>query len=359
MIWEWFCYIVIGLYGLLVVWMSFRPSRKPAGVASIAKHEISIVISCKNEAEHLRRLLPQLEHLRAELIVVDDHSEDETVAVAEKHGAQVITNEGKGKKSAIKSGVRRAANKIILTLDADIIIDRKWLTRAIDAIDRTEADCFMFPVLASLEGTFRPKYGAGDLLALFDALDMLGLANTSRAFASAGHPIMANGAALAFSRELYLEAEAHLRMDIESGDDTFLVQYAALHKKKVAYFMDRDLHAEVHPNRNVWKFFKQRIRWGQKTTAYPSGIAHMVAWLIFLVNLLTLILFAEFMLEIEEFPLMLLLVKGTLDLLFLISGSIRFRRHSLLLWWALLGLYPLYIVITAIAGFFYHPKWRS
>lgn len=83
---------------------------------------LSIVIPCKNEARSLETLLPRIRaaHNDAELIVVDDGSTDDTVAVSRKHGANVVSlpyNMGNG--AAIKNGARRATGDILVFMDAD------------------------------------------------------------------------------------------------------------------------------------------------------------------------------------------------------------------------------------------------
>lgn len=83
---------------------------------------LSIILPAKNEADGLTRVLPAIRarHPEAELIVVDDGSSDDTVAVAKKFGARVVTHpRSLGNGAAIKSGARAARGDVIVFMDAD------------------------------------------------------------------------------------------------------------------------------------------------------------------------------------------------------------------------------------------------
>lgn len=88
----------------------------------LKEDDVSIVIPAKNEADNLSQLLPELVSVipRAEIIIVNDGSHDETGVVAKSHGAKVITHvTSKGNGAAIKSGARAATRKFIIFMDAD------------------------------------------------------------------------------------------------------------------------------------------------------------------------------------------------------------------------------------------------
>lgn len=84
--------------------------------------QISIILPAKNEAEGLRRTLPALRALYpdAEVIVVDDGSGDDTVAVSVAHGARVLSSPySMGNGAAIKRGARAAGGDVLVFMDAD------------------------------------------------------------------------------------------------------------------------------------------------------------------------------------------------------------------------------------------------
>jgi glycosyltransferase involved in cell wall biosynthesis len=84
--------------------------------------QISIVIPAKNESQGLPTLLQKLRmlHPDAEIVVVDDGSDDGTGEIARREGAAVITHPySLGNGAAVKSGARTARGEIVVCMDAD------------------------------------------------------------------------------------------------------------------------------------------------------------------------------------------------------------------------------------------------
>jgi GT2 family glycosyltransferase len=80
--------------------------------------------------------------------VVSDGSDDDSIAVAERHGAIVLAlNERRGPAYARNTGVRRATGEVILFLDADVCIHPDALTRIVDHFRRD-------PSLAAVIGAY-------------------------------------------------------------------------------------------------------------------------------------------------------------------------------------------------------------
>jgi len=83
---------------------------------------LSIVLPCLNEAQSLRELLPVLtrQYADAEIIVVNDGSQDDSASVAMQAGVRVINHPySLGNGAAIKNGARAATGEIIVFMDAD------------------------------------------------------------------------------------------------------------------------------------------------------------------------------------------------------------------------------------------------
>lgn len=85
-------------------------------------YSLSIVIPAKNEAEKLKGFLPRLLAVvaNAEVIVVNDGSTDDTLAICEQHGVTVVTHPySKGNGAAIKTGAKSEKGEVIVFLDGD------------------------------------------------------------------------------------------------------------------------------------------------------------------------------------------------------------------------------------------------
>ena len=86
-------------------------------------NNISIVIPARNEEDSLANLLPEIRNRYpdAEIIVVNDGSEDNTATVAQDAGADRVINHhyGMGNGASIKSGARAATGDILVFMDVD------------------------------------------------------------------------------------------------------------------------------------------------------------------------------------------------------------------------------------------------
>lgn len=95
---------------------------------------ISAVIIVKNGARYLARVLTPLLDLCDDVVVLDSHSTDETVAIAEKAGARVEQHAFLGYGPQKRLAVSMAKNDWILSVDADEVLDEA-LCAAIRALE--------------------------------------------------------------------------------------------------------------------------------------------------------------------------------------------------------------------------------
>ncbi len=89
---------------------------------------ISVVVPAQNESLTIGGVLDAVRHYRPEgkgfvdeIVVVNDHSSDDTATVAERHGARVVDLVGQGGKGeAMACGLRATRGSLIVFLDADV-----------------------------------------------------------------------------------------------------------------------------------------------------------------------------------------------------------------------------------------------
>jgi glycosyltransferase involved in cell wall biosynthesis len=99
----------------------------------------SIIIPAKNEAKAIGEVVAtaRAEFPEAEIIVVDDGSEDATAEIAKQAGANVISHpESLGNGAAVKHGARVASGEILAFMDGDGQHDARELGRLIERLEQ-------------------------------------------------------------------------------------------------------------------------------------------------------------------------------------------------------------------------------
>jgi glycosyltransferase involved in cell wall biosynthesis len=103
--------------------------------------ELSIVMPCLNEAETLARCIEKAKlgiersGVRGEIIIADNGSADDSVAIAEKSGARVVQVNEKGYGRALRGGIQAAVGKWILMGDADDSYDFSDITGFVEKFE--------------------------------------------------------------------------------------------------------------------------------------------------------------------------------------------------------------------------------
>ncbi|HYU71738.1 MAG TPA: glycosyltransferase family 2 protein [Ktedonobacteraceae bacterium] len=97
---------------------------------------ISVVIPTRNEAENLHHVLPNIPGVVSEIILVDGHSTDGTIEVAQKllPDIRVIKQVKTGKGDALRLGFAACTGDIVVMIDADGSTDPKEIPLFIDAL---------------------------------------------------------------------------------------------------------------------------------------------------------------------------------------------------------------------------------
>lgn len=322
---------------------------------------LSVVVPFRNEAFVLKTLLKALllQTYPAELleiILVNDHSEDDSKTIVEKiitenkaQNIRLIDSAGKGKKSALREGINAAAGTLIVTTDADCIPHKSWLSGLVALYEEKQPRLILGPVVYENEISLLQK--------LF-SLDFISLVASGAGSAGVGLPFMGNAANLTFEKQIYLEAEVNaMKTGFASGDDVFLIHYVKRRfgRKAIVFIKNKETIVRTPPPTNLKAFLAQRIRWGSKARAYTQPWALLVSFAIFIFNfLLTAILISSLFIPwLLIIYALFVLLKFFIDLPLLYAFS-RFAGKRKLLSFVLPfeAVYPLYITYVAIRGLF-------
>lgn len=105
------------------------PLERPEGYPRVC-----VLICTLNEADNLRHVLPKIPGWVDEVLLVDGHSTDGTVELAQqlRPDIRILYQPGKGKGDALRCGIQQASGDIIVTLDADGTTDPEEMPRFVD-----------------------------------------------------------------------------------------------------------------------------------------------------------------------------------------------------------------------------------
>lgn len=327
------------------------PLFRPRQQASVF---ISVLIPARNEADNIGRLLDSLQQqdypsAHYEIIVIDDHSTDNTAAIAAQYlGVRVIRLQEDGinsyKKKALEQGVAAAKGPLIVTTDADCLAGPRWLSTIAAFQQQTNAAFVVAPV--SIEA-------GKPLVEQFQALDFMILQGITGASVQQGVHSMCNGANMAYLRDIFYEVNGYSGIDhIASGDDMLLMHKIwQRYPDRIGYLSSPDVIIGTAPVHSWRAFFNQRIRWASKASFYDDKRIIAVLALVYLLNLsLPVLLVAGFFCPVYWLAALVLIVaKALAEYPFVYSVARFFKTPVSLL--KFLVLQPLHISYTVIAGF--------
>ncbi|MBK8705221.1 MAG: glycosyltransferase [Saprospiraceae bacterium] len=343
--------------GYIRMWWRRLPEWRPPAQAA-PELFISVIVPARNEAANIEACLQSLlsqsyPAFLYEIIVVDDHSEDDTAVRARAlHDGRirVVTAPGAQKKQALAYGVSLARGELIATTDADCLAPPQWLSLLASAYQDKQPAFLAAPVAF---------HGERNLLGYFQSLDYLGMMVLTGAGIYSGKLLLANGANLAYPKAVFEEVGGFAGIDhVASGDDMFLLQkIARRYPDRLFFIKNPEATILTPPQPSLAGFWAQRLRWASKSSAFRGGLMLVYLALVFVVcwGILLGLALAPFS------ALVLLAFKLLADYALLSEACRYFHRTDLMRYFLPAQLMHIaYIALIGLAGLFVRQyRWKG
>ncbi len=365
-IFEYTAFIILSIYSLIIIgfsigWLKIERFRSKGNFDPIS---VSIIVACRNEEENIQQLLDCLvaqnyPKNKTEIIIIDDHSEDNTVASIKRKSVKnshinylQLPPEKTGKKEAIAYGIENSTSEIILTTDADCEMKENWISSMVGYYINYQPKLLSGPItLKKTSGLFQN----------FQSLEFLSLVASGAGAIGINRPIMNNGANLLFEKTLFLESNQY--KSYASGDDIFLMLHAKKkYRERIHFIKSKNAIVYTYGLNKISRFFNQRIRWTSKSKAYRDFDIIFTAIIVSLINLMLVlsILLSFWEKSFLLVSLIIFLTKSLVDLMILIPVSSFFSKQNLLwLFFPLQAIYPFYILVTVTLGLIGNFNWKN
>lgn len=250
---------------------------------------VTLIIAAKNEENHLPSLIAALKdqsYPHFEVIIVDDHSTDQTSSILEQSTWERLTElkaVKKGKKNALAQAIKHVKTDWILFTDADTLPHKNWIQTMVAGAGTENKWMWTGPVSGSSVPngeTLISSYFKNDLFAW--------LTITGGAVQGDLHP-MANGANMLVHRSALREDDPFDLEKSPSGDDLFLADQL-FSQGKLGFVKNQEAVVHTFPPSHWPELIDQRLRWASKNRFIQNAffnksirtVATMNAWLLIL-----------------------------------------------------------------------------
>jgi len=237
--------------------------------------ELTVLIPCRNEADHLGAVLEDLRHqsIRVHPIVIDDHSTDGSRDIAESFGVQVIDSVGMGKKAALATGYQTVDTPWMATIDADVRVQPHWAACMLQCAQQGETAAALGGVVLAAQ-----PHSAWER---FQALEFGSMMVWISGGVATGNLAMGSGANSVYATADYPVNDLHPVQ--ASGDDAFALHSLRKSGKIIRWCGDPEACVHTFPMKSWSALWQQRGRWASKTgeqdletkrTAARVGVLH-------------------------------------------------------------------------------------
>lgn len=332
------------------------------------KTRVSILIAARNEEDKIFNTIKDIlaQDYPAdlmELIVVDDHSSDQTseivLSFADRGVKLIVLNEDKPlnsyKKKAITEAIKLSDSELIITTDADCRMSPAWLKTIIGFYESGNYKMISSPVIY-----FEEKSKFEEM----QTLDFLFLSGLGAAGIGNKMPSTCSGANLAYQREVFYELKGFQGIDeLASGDDElFLHKVASVYPDGIGFCKSRDAIVYTHAKSSLQEFIQQRKRWASKSTKYKNKAIVVIGVSVWIFNFMIFLssILGFFNPYFWYLGLISICIKAFAEMTILIPLC-SFANRIKLLWYVpiLTVLHMFYIMYIGIAGNSGKYNWKG
>lgn len=328
---------------------------------------VTIVIAARNEENNIGKTLDAILNQNypknlMEVIVINDHSEDNTAKIVEQYFPFITlinfldpTTINSYKKSAIAQAIKNAKGEVIITTDADCVMKVDWLRTMVDYYEQNSFKMISGPVVYHHERT---------LFERLQSLEFLFLIGMGASRIGNMRPITCNGANLMYDKATFNEVGGFAGIDNKaSGDDELLLhKVAKRYPNGIGFLKSIDAIVYTIPVPTLLGFIAQRKRWASKSTSYKDKrIIFLGVWM-WLFNLSLLLSFIITLLygNFQSLLLAQIGLKIIAELYFYTQLAMFANRTKLLILTPLLSiLHVFYLIFIGIAGNIGKYEWKG
>ncbi|WP_040278368.1 glycosyltransferase [Psychroserpens damuponensis] len=254
---------------------------------SHSNQPVSVIICAKNEADNLKTNLPFIvsqSHPSFEVVLINDNSSDHTLKVMEAFKkdyehikiVNIQPNEKfwGNKKYALTLGIKAAKHNTLLFTDADCKpLSKHWINEMSARFNSEKALVIGYSPYHKIKGS---------LLNLLIRFETFMTAVQYFSYASIGLPYMAVGRNLAYTKDLFFEANGFMsHMNVKSGDDDLFVNQIAT-SENTNLCISKHSFTESIPKKTFKSWFLQKRR--HISTANHYKLKHKILLSLFYIS---------------------------------------------------------------------------
>lgn len=243
----------------------------------------TVIVAARDEEENIQRCLDSLGNLeypegKLEVLIVDDRSTDRTgeiidIFISERiNFHKIIPDEPQGKMvgkvNALATAIREATGEIILTTDADCIVEPTWV--------KTIASCYQEDVGMVDSYTTQEANNSFDGM---QAIDFIYLLLVAGGTINLNVPISCIGNNMSFRKKAYEEFGGYEKLPFSVTEDfTLLRAIHKLKKYKIIFPLDKEALVTSLPCTSWKSLYRQKKRWSVGGLGVPIRGFFIMFW---------------------------------------------------------------------------------